>query len=89
MTMNERIYVLEAKTSMNNTYLGQIEKGRDNKVAVYGTKEGFKLVFTFFYNDRTECDRKECNLLDGDHVARELEHLGYSQSFIDVILSML
>lgn len=89
MTMNERIIALEAITSMNNTYLGQIEKGRDNKVVVYGTKEGFKLVFTSFSNNRTECDRKECNLLDGDHVARELEHLGYSNSFIDVVLSML
>ena len=87
--MNERIYVLEVKARMNNTYLGQIEKGKDNKVAVYGTKKGFKLVFTSFSNNRTECDRKECDLLDGDHVARELEHLGYSQSFIDVILSML
>ena len=87
--MNERIIALEAITSMNNTYLGQIEKGRNNKVAVYGTKEGFKLVFTSFYNNRTECNRKECNLLDADHVARELEYLGYSQSFIDVVLSML
>lgn len=89
MTLNEKIYALEAMTSMNNTYLGQIEKGKDNKVMVYATKEGFKLVFTSFYNNRTECDRSECDLLDSDHVSRELEHLGYSQSFIDVVLSML
>ena len=87
MTINE-IYksplFLEGVYRMNNTYLGQIEKGKD-KVIVFGTKEGFKLVFN--PNDKTK--RKECNLLDGDHIARELEHLGYSQSFIDVVLTML
>jgi hypothetical protein len=66
-----------------NTYLGQIEKGKNNKVEVYATKEGFKLIFN--YNGNVS----ECDLLDSDHIARELKHLGYYQSFIDVILSML
>jgi hypothetical protein len=62
--------------------LGKIENGRD-KVVVFATEEGFKLVFT------SNGIRKECDLLDSDHVARELKHLGYSNSFIDVVLSML
>jgi len=64
------------------TYLGQIEKGND-RLSVYGTQEGFKLIFNF--NGK----KSECDLLDGDHVARELKYLGYSDSYIDVILSML
>ena len=63
-------------------YLGQIEKG-DDRLSVYGTQEGFKLIFNS--NDK----KSECDLLDGDHVARELQHLGYPESYIDVILSML
>ena len=85
MTMNqiyESPFFLEGVHRMNNTYLGQIEKGKD-KVVVCGTKEGFSL--TFISNDK----RSVCELLDSDHVARELEHLGYSQSFINVVLSML
>ena len=62
--------------------LGKIQNGRD-EVVVYATEEGFKLVFT------TKFKRTECDLFDSDHVARELEHLGYSKSYIDVILSML
>jgi len=63
--------------------LGKIENGKD-KVVVYATEEGFKLTFT------SNGVRKECDdLLDSDHVARELKHLGYSESFIDVVLSML
>lgn len=85
MTINE-IYksplFLEGVYRMNNTYLGQIEKGQD-KVIVFGTKEGFLLTITS--NDK----RSVCNLLDGDHIARELEYRGYSQSFIDVVLTML
>lgn len=62
--------------------LGKIEMGKD-KVVVYATEEGFKLIFT------SNVKRTECDLLDSDHVARELKHLGYSNSFIDVVLSML
>jgi hypothetical protein len=62
--------------------LGKIENGKD-KVVVFATEEGFKLTFT------SNGIRKECDLLDSDHVARELEYLGYSESYIDVILSML
>jgi hypothetical protein len=71
----------ENKKQMS-TYLGQIEKGND-KVMVYGTKEGFKLIFN------SNGNIIQCDLFDSDHVARELEHLGYSESFINVILSML
>jgi hypothetical protein len=62
--------------------LGKIQNGRD-EVVVFATEEGFKLTFT------SKFKRSECDLLDSDHVARELEYLGYSKSFIDVILSML
>jgi hypothetical protein len=65
-----------------NTYLGQIEKGND-RLSVYGTQEGFKLIFN------SNGNISQCDLFDSDHVARELEHLGYSQPYIDVILSML
>jgi hypothetical protein len=65
-----------------NTYLGQIEKGKD-KVMVYGTEEGFKLIFN------SNGNIIQCDLFDSDHISRELEHIGYSQSFIDVILTML
>ena len=72
------------KNKMSNyiAQLGKIENGKD-KVVVFATEEGFKLVFT------SNGIRKECDLLDSDHVARELEYLGYSESYIDVILSML
>ena len=63
--------------------LGKIQNGRD-EVVVFATEEGFKLIITTKFK-RTECD----DLFDSDHVARELEHRGYSQSFIDVVLSML
>ena len=65
----------------NNTYNFLISSSLNPVIFTIG----FKLVFN--PNDKTK--RKECNLLDGDHVARELEHLGYSQSFINVVLTML
>jgi hypothetical protein len=65
-----------------NTYLGQIEKGND-KVMVYATKEGFKLIFN------SNGNISQCDLFDADHIARELEDNGYSISFINIILSML
>jgi len=66
-----------------NTYLGQIEKGL-SKVMVYYNDNGYLLTFYSNGNKLAYCE-----LLDSDHTARELEHRGYSQSFIDVILSML
>jgi hypothetical protein len=65
-----------------NTYLGQIEI-MHGKVMAYATKEGFKLIFN------SNGNIIQCDLLDSEHVARELEHRGYSKSFIDVVLTML
>jgi|688.fasta_scaffold833063_1 hypothetical protein len=66
-----------------NTYLGQIEQGL-SKVMVYYNDYGYVLTFHSNGNQMSYCE-----LLDADHVARELEHNNYSESFIDVILSML
>jgi hypothetical protein len=66
-----------------NTYLGQIEKGID-KVMVYYNDYGYVLTFHSNGNKMSYCE-----LLDSDHVARELEYNGYSISFINIILSML
>jgi len=74
--------VLDSINRMWNKYLGQIEIGNE-KVIVYANDKGYLL--TIYSNDK----RVDCQLLDTEHTARELEHRGYSQSFIDVILSML
>jgi hypothetical protein len=66
-----------------DTHLGKIEIGKD-KVVVLANSKGFVLCF---YSNNERLSR--CELLDADHVARELEYLGYSKSFIDVVLSML
>jgi hypothetical protein len=66
-----------------NNYLGQIEKGM-SKVMVYYNDNGYVLVFYSNQNKMSYCE-----LLDSDHVARELKHNNYSESFINVILSML
>ena len=76
-TLREEIDMLWDK------HLGKIEIGKD-KVVVLANSKGFVLCF---YSNNERLSR--CELLDSDHVARELEHLGYSESFIDVILSML
>ena len=68
---------------MERVYLGQIEKGID-KVMVYYNDNGYEI--DFFRNDRLT---DNCQLLDDDHVWRELEHRGYKKSFRKVILSML
>jgi len=68
---------------MNKTYLGQIEKGL-HKVMVYYNDNGF--VLDFYTNDRVVA---ECELLDDDHVWRELKARGFNKSFRNVILSML
>jgi len=68
---------------MGKTYLGQIEKGLQ-RVKVFYNEKGF--VLEFYFNDRIQA---ECELLDSDHVWRELEARGFKKSFRKVILSML
>ena len=68
---------------MEKKYLGQIEC-KLSKVMVYATKEGYSLSIY-----RKEYLIHECNLLDDDHVYRELQSMGYKKSYIKVILSML
>ena len=68
---------------MEKKYLGQIEF-KLNKIMVYATKEGYSLSIY-----RKEYLIHECNLLDDDHVWRELRAIGYKKSYIKVILSML
>ena len=68
---------------MERVYLGQIEKGLD-KVVVYYNEGGYEI--DFFRNDRLMAN---CQLLDDDHVWRELKERGYKKSFRKVILSML
>jgi hypothetical protein len=65
------------------SYLGQIEQGL-SKVMVYSNDYGYVLTFHSNGNEVSYCE-----LLDADHIARELEHNNYTNSFIDVILSML
>jgi len=66
-----------------NTYLGQIENGK-HKVMVYSNDNGYVLTFHTNGNQLSYLE-----LFDDDHIIRELRHLGYLQSFIDVVLSML
>jgi hypothetical protein len=68
---------------MEKTYLGQIEKGLQ-RVKVFYNEKGF--VLDFYFNDRLT---DECELLDDDHVWRELKARAYGKSFRKVILSML
>ena len=68
---------------MEKTYLGQIEQGI-TKVMVYYIDSGYFLEF--YTNDRVMA---ECELLDDDHVWRELKMRGFKKSFRKVILSML
>jgi hypothetical protein len=68
---------------MEKTYLGQIEKGLQC-VKVFYNEKGF--VLKFYFNDRIQA---ECELLDDDHVWRELKARGFKKSFRKVILSML
>jgi hypothetical protein len=68
---------------MEQTYLGQIEQGL-TKVMVYYNDKGY--VIDIYFNDRIQA---ECELLDDDHVWRELKARGFKKSFRKVILSML
>ena len=68
---------------MDNIYLGQIEQGL-SKVMVYYNDNGY--VLRIYSNDNL---MHECELLDDDHVWRELRARGYKKSFCKVILSML
>ena len=68
---------------MEKVYLGQIEQGL-TKVKVYYNPNGY--VIGIYFNDRIQA---ECELLDDDHVWRELRARGYKKSFCKVILSML
>lgn len=68
---------------MNKTYLGLIEQGL-SQVMVYYNDNGF--VIEIYFNDRMT---DECELLDSDHVWRELRERGYKKSFCKVIISML
>ena len=65
------------------TYLGQIEQGI-TKVMVYYIDSGY--LIEFYTNDNLQA---ECDLLDDDHVWRELKARGFKKSFRKVILSML
>ena len=69
--------------SEEKVYLGQIEKGL-TKVKVYYNPNGY--VIDIYFNDRIQA---ECELLDDDHVWRELKERGFKKSFIKVIISML
>jgi len=73
----------EENNMLWDTHLGKIEIGKD-KVVVLANSKGFVLCF---YSNNERLAR--CELLDSDHVARELQHRGFTESFIDVILSML
>ena len=87
------IIFVEPKQNKMIDYLGQIEIG-NKKVKAHSfvnpnAKEhemysGF--ILEFFEDDSLTAS---CELLDDDHVSRELTHLGYNESFINVILSML
>ena len=68
---------------MEVIYLGQIEQGL-HKVAIYYNDNGY--VLRIYSNDNL---MQECELLDDDHVWRELRSRGYKKSFCKVILSML
>jgi hypothetical protein len=68
---------------MEKIYLGQVEKGI-SKVMVYYNPNGY--VIDIFSNDNLMVS---CELLDSDHVWRELKERGFKKSFRKVILSML
>ena len=68
---------------MEKTYLGQIERGLQS-VKVFYNEKGY--VLDIYFNDRIIA---ECELLDDDHVWRELKARGFKKSFRKVILSML
>jgi hypothetical protein len=68
---------------MEKIYLGQVEKGI-SKVMVYYNPNGY--VIDIFSNDNLMVS---CELLDSDHVWRELKARGFKKSFRKVILSML
>jgi hypothetical protein len=68
---------------MEKIYLGQVEKGI-SKVMVYYNPNGY--VIDIFSNDNLMVS---CELLDSDHVWRELKEMGFKKSFRKVILSML
>lgn len=64
-------------------YLGNIEQGITN-LKVYANDYGYKL---YIYSNGNLM--AECELLDSDHVWRELEARGYKKSIRKVVLSML
>jgi hypothetical protein len=68
---------------MEKIYLGQVEKGI-TKVMVYYNPNGY--VIDIFSNDNLMVS---CELLDSDHVWRELKARGFKKSYRKVILSML
>ena len=71
------------KPIKDETYLGNIEQGITN-LKVYANDYGYKLYFYSNGNLMTECE-----LLDSDHVWRELKARGYKKSIRKVVLSML
>lgn len=64
-------------------YLGNIEKGITN-LKVYAIDYGYKI---YIYSNGNLM--AECELLDSDHVWRELRARGYKKSFCKVVLAML
>lgn len=64
-------------------YLGNIEKGITN-LKVYANDYGYKIYIYSNGNLMTECE-----LLDSDHVWRELRARGYKKSVCKVVLGML
>ena len=68
---------------MEKIYLGQVEKGI-TRVMVYYNPNGY--VIDIFSNDNLMVS---CELLDSDHVWRELKARGFKKSYRKVILSML
>jgi hypothetical protein len=64
-------------------YLGNIEQGITN-LKVYANDYGYKI---YIYSNGNLM--AECELLDSDHVWRELRARGYKKSVCKVVLSML
>jgi hypothetical protein len=64
-------------------YLGNIEQGITN-LKVYANDYGYKI---YIYSNGNLM--AECELLDSDHVWRELRARGYKKSFCKVVLGML
>lgn len=79
----EENFVLVTDLTDEEIYLGNIEKGITN-LKVYANDYGYKLYIYSNGNLMTECE-----LLDSDHVWRELKARGYKKSIRKVVLSML